>query len=135
MDSNQLTDNLCVRGQVTPDDVAAAKDAGFTRIVCNRPDSEAEGQPDAEAIRAAAQACGLDFTYNPVSPGAITPEAVQQQADALCAGEGKVLAYCGSGKRATVLWALSNPEGLSVDERLARAERAGYDLSELRDRL
>ena len=135
MDSNQLTDRLCVRGQIAPEDVAAAKDAGFTKIVCNRPDGEAEGQPDAEKIRKAAESCGLAFAYNPVSPGAITPEAVQQQADALCAGEGKVLAYCGSGKRATVLWALSNSDGLSVDERLERAERAGYDLSELRDRL
>ena len=135
MDSNQLTENLCVRGQVTPEEVAAAKEAGFTKIVCNRPDGEAEGQPDAEDIRAAAQACGLDFTFNPVSPGAITPEAVQKQADALCEANGKVLAYCGSGKRATVLWALSNPDGLSVEERLERASRAGYDLSELRDRL
>ena len=135
MDSNQLTENLCVRGQVAPEDVAAAKEAGFTRIVCNRPDGEAEGQPDAEAIRAAARACGIDFAYNPVSLGAITPEAVQQQADALCEADGKVLAYCGSGKRATILWALSNPDGLSVEERLERASRAGYDLSELRDRL
>ncbi|EDL48346.1 TIGR01244 family sulfur transferase [Erythrobacter sp. SD-21] len=135
MDSNQLTDHLCVRGQVTPEDVAAAKDAGFTRIVCNRPDGEAEGQPDAEDIREAAEACGLTFSYIPVSPGGITPEAVQQQAEALREADGKVLAYYGSGKRATVLWALCNPEGLSVDERLERAKRAGHDLSELRDRL
>ena len=132
METNKLTDRLCVRGQIMPGDVAAAKAAGFRAIICNRPDGEAPGQPASDAIRAAAEACGLDFTYNPVSPGAITTDAVERQGAALQGAGGKVLAYCGSGKRATVLWALANPEGLSAEERLECASGAGYDLGELR---
>ncbi|MDI1296020.1 MAG: sulfur transferase domain-containing protein, partial [bacterium] len=49
------------------------------------------------------------------------------------AGEGKILAYCRSGTRSTLLWALTrarageHPAGLSE-----QAEAAGYDLTPVR---
>ena len=48
---------------------------------------------------------------------------------------GPVLAHCASGKRATMLWALANPEAMDADERMDRAGKAGHDLSDIRHRL
>lgn len=135
MQANKLTDELSVRGQISPGDVQAAKEAGFTTIVCNRPDGETEGQPTAGEIEEAARDAGLGFHHNPVAPGAVTAEAVSKQGEVLGAAPGKVLAYCGSGQRATMLWMLSNPDNLSADERIERAAAAGYDLAGLRPQL
>lgn len=131
----KLTDDLSVGGQITVEDVAAAKAAGFVAIVCNRPDREKPDQPAADEIRAAAKDAGMTFTHNPILPGELTPGAVRKQGDAIRAADGKVLAYCGSGQRATSLWMLANPHGLSADERIARAAGAGYDLAALRPKL
>ena len=135
MQANKLTDELSVRGQISPEDVPAAKDAGFTTIVCNRPDGEMDGQPAASEIEEAARNAGLDFHHNPIAPGNVTAEAVSRQGAVIGGAEGKVLAYCGSGQRATVLWMLSNPDSLSADERIERAATAGYDLASLRPQL
>jgi uncharacterized protein (TIGR01244 family) len=135
LEARRLTDDFWVRGQLSPAEVAAARDAGFAAIVCNRPDGEKPGQPTAEEIRAAAQDAGLAFVHNAIDPGAPTPEAVRRQGEAIREAGGKVLAYCGSGQRATVLWMLANPHGFDADERIARAAEAGYDLAALRPRL
>ncbi|MGE5952331.1 MAG: TIGR01244 family sulfur transferase [Qipengyuania vulgaris] len=135
MQASKLTDDLSVRGQISAEDLATAKEAGFTTIVCNRPDGEKPDQPDAEEIRAAAEAAGLQFHYNPISPGGVTPDAVQKQGQIIRQAQGNVLAYCGSGQRATVLWMLSNPHDMSADERIERAAAAGYDLAGLRPQL
>ncbi len=132
MQANKLTDALSVRGQITTADVQHARDAGFSTIICNRPDGEAAGQATAADIEAAARDAGLAFHHNPVAPGGVTPQAVEKQGEIIGGAEGKVLAYCGSGQRATVLWMLSNPDGLSADERIERAADAGYDLAKLR---
>ena len=135
MEVNQLTDDLCVRGQITPQDIKAIKDAGFKTIICNRPDGEKPDQAPVAEVRAAAEAAGLEFHDNPIAPGAITPEAVRKQGEAIRNAEGKVLAYCGSGQRATALWMLANPHQLSAEERLQCAGKAGYDLGALRPHL
>ena len=46
-----------------------------------------------------------------------------------------VLAYCGSGRRSTILWALSNNGSLTADERIRTAARAGFDLEPHRARM
>ncbi len=134
-DANPLTDNLSVRGQLSPGEIAAARDAGFTAIICNRPDGETPGQPRAADVRSAAEAAGLTFVDNPIAPGAPTEDAVRKQGEAIRAAAGNTLAYCGSGQRATILWMLANPSGLSADERISCAAAAGYDLGALRPKL
>ncbi|MBT6544024.1 MAG: TIGR01244 family phosphatase, partial [Rhodobacteraceae bacterium] len=49
--------------------------------------------------------------------------------------DGPVLAYCASGTRSTVIWALGQIGTLPVDEILNQAAQAGYDLSGLRPTL
>ena len=57
-----VDDSISVAPQIQPEDIAAIKAAGFVAVVNNRPDEEQEGQPDGDAIRAAAEAAGLTYT-------------------------------------------------------------------------
>ena len=47
MQLNKVTDALSVSPQITAEDVAAIRDAGFRAIICNRPDGEGADQPRA----------------------------------------------------------------------------------------
>jgi uncharacterized protein (TIGR01244 family) len=105
MDVRQITESYSVSPQVTPDEIAAIKAAGFKTVICNRPDDEQPGQPSHDVIKAAVEAAGLSFRYIPVVSGQMTMENVEDQATALDEVEGPVLAYCRSGTRCTNLYA------------------------------
>ena len=104
-------------------------------MICNRPDGEEPGQPAVALIQEAAEAAGLGFHHIPVSGGAFPPDVVEAFAKVREQADGKVLAYCRTGTRSITLDALANIENETADERIKRAERAGYDLSGMRDRL
>jgi uncharacterized protein (TIGR01244 family) len=106
MDYRQIAENYSVAGQVTPEEIAAVKAAGFRSIICNRPDDEQPGQPSADSVKLAAEAAGLEFRYVPVVSGQMTADNVEDQAAALGELAGPVLAYCRSGARSTNLYAM-----------------------------
>lgn len=106
MDYRQIAENYSVAGQITPEEIAAVKAAGFKSVICNRPDDEQPGQPSADSVKAAAEAAGLEFRYIPVVSGQITADDVEDQAAALDEMAGPVFAYCRSGARCTNLYAM-----------------------------
>ncbi len=106
MEYRQISDDYSVAGQITPDEIAAIKAAGFKSVICNRPDDEQPGQPSADSVEKAAAAAGLEFRYIPVISGQITAENVADQAAALDELAGPVFAYCRSGARCTNLYGL-----------------------------
>jgi uncharacterized protein (TIGR01244 family) len=125
----QLDSTTFVSGQIAPEEIAAL---GVTTIVNNRPDGEEPGQPDSDAIAAAAQAAGIDYRHIPVAGGISQPQ-VAQMADALAQAKGPVLAFCRSGTRSTYLWALARARlGDDPEELAGKAAAAGYDLSPIR---
>ncbi len=102
MEFRQITEDYAVSAQIDPQDMQAIKAAGFRSVVCHRPDGEQPGQPSAEAVRAAAEAAGLQFRHIPVVSGApATPEQVAEMRRALAELDGPVFAYCRSGTRST----------------------------------
>lgn len=126
-----VTDRFAVSAQIDPEDIAALKAAGFTAIICNRPDDEDPGQPEHARIAAAAEAAGLTTAWVPMS-GGLTPGLVDAMDAALAAaGDGKVLAYCRSGRRSVSLWALAQAWKRGADPAavIAAAAGAGHDLS------
>ena len=128
-DFRRVTDTLSVSPQITPDDVALAKAQGFTAIINNRPDGEAEGQPISAEIEAAARAIGLGYTHIPVRGGP-TPEQVEQNRAALEAAGGPVLAFCRTGTRSIVTWSVGEAQaGRDRGELVRLGADAGYDLS------
>jgi uncharacterized protein (TIGR01244 family) len=127
---HRVTERLSVAPQLAPEDMAAAAQQGFVRVVCNRPDSEGPGQPSGGAIKAAAQAAGLEFLHIPFAgmPDASTADAVFA---AVSEAPGPVLAYCRSGTRSVTAWALGSLRAGNHDREalVALAAGAGYDLS------
>jgi uncharacterized protein (TIGR01244 family) len=132
MDIRRLTDTYAVSPQIMPEDVAAIAAAGFTAIVDNRPDGEIPPEVQSAAIRKAAEAAGLAFVANPVIGGAITMDNIRVQGAALSEATGPVFAYCASGNRSSVVWALSQAGARPTDELIAAAARFGYNLEPFR---
>ncbi len=130
MTYRQITRDYAVSGQITPEELPALKEAGFTTIVNNRPDSEIPPQVQAAPMRAAAETAGLVFVDNPFSPMALDMDLVERQAGAMSGADGPVLAYCATGNRCTVLWALAHVKAGAVTPNAAveTAAAQGYDL-------
>ena len=125
-----IDEHVSVFGQIEPHDVAAARAHGFATIVNNRPDEEQPGQPAGAAIEAAARAAGLAYVAIPVDHAGFSPPQVEAMARALEQADGPVLAFCRSGTRSTFLWALARARlGDPADTLIAKAARAGYDIS------
>lgn len=135
LDIRRLTDTYAVAPQIAPEDLPAIRAAGFTTVIDNRPDGEIPGELHTQAMRAAAEAAGLAFVANPVIGGALTMENVTAQAAAVAAAPGPVLAYCASGNRSSVVWALSHAGKLPTDDLIAIPARFGYQLGHLRSQI
>lgn len=125
----KLDDRTSVSGQIQPADVAGLKASGFTMIISNRPDGEEAGQPTAAEVQDAAEAEGLEFRHVPIIRG-IGPADVEAMQEALDAAPGKLLAYCRSGNRSALTWAVARRgQGASIEEIQRAVTGAGYDLS------
>lgn len=132
MDIRQLTPRFFVSPQIDPGDMDAIRDAGITRILCNRPDAEVPPSHQAAAIRAAAEQAGLAFAEQPLTHQTMTPETIAANRALGDDTDDCVLAYCASGTRSTIAWALGNAGEMDADELIEAARNAGYDLSNLR---
>lgn len=127
----QLDDNTLVSGQITAEQVAELKRQGVTMIVNNRPEGEEAGQPTGAEIERAAEDAGIAYRAIPIRRG-IGPADVEAMAEALCATDGKLLAYCRSGTRSTLAWAVARRhQGASIEELEEAADRVGVDLTRI----
>ena len=135
MQVKRLTPDLAVGPQITEAEVATISALGFRSIVGNRPDGESEDQPDFSAIAAEAKRQGLEARHIPVVASEIGDAAVESFREALRELPPPVFAFCRTGKRSALLWALANNDSLTPDERMSGAAVHGYDLSAFRERL
>ncbi len=100
-----LTPDFAVAGQLAPDDLAQAAQAGFRSVINNRPDFEGgPGQPTSQTIQDAAAAAVLDYAFLPVQSGFQTSEEIAQMHELLLRLPKPVLAFCRSGTRSTNLY-------------------------------
>ena len=126
----KLDDSISVAGQISVADVAEAAAQGFTMVINNRPDDEQPGQPSGAQIEAAAQAAGLAYRAIPITHAGFSADQVTAMRGALVAAPGPVLAFCRSGTRSTLIWALAQANmGARPEALAAKAAAAGYDLS------
>jgi uncharacterized protein (TIGR01244 family) len=135
MNLKEIVDGYSVTPQLAPSDMAALAESGVTTVICNRPDAENPPGLQAAAMQGAAEAAGLAFVFNPVTGGMLTESNVEEQAEAIAGSEGPVVAYCASGNRSTIVWALGVAGEVPVDEILQCAAKNGYDLAWLRPQL
>ena len=128
---NPLSEQVSVSPQVWPDDIPALAEQGVVLLVNNRPDHEQADQPTSAEIESGARGAGIDYVHLPVQ-GMPSPDAVQALVAAMESADGLVVAFCRSGMRSTVLWALAEmARGRDPEEIRQAAWRSGYDLSGL----
>ena len=129
----RLTDRVFASPQISLADVAEAARAGFGLIINNRPEDESDDQTPGAEIEAAAKAAGLAYVAIPVTHAGFSQPQIAAMALALASTDKPVLAYCRSGTRSTLLWALAGAScGVSPHSLSASASQAGYDLSPVR---
>jgi len=135
MDIRRLTPDYAVSPQIAPPDVALLRAEGFTTVICNRPDAEIPGPLHADRMRKLVEAEGMEFVLNPVISGGLTEANVATQRDAIAAAKGPVFAYCASGNRSSIVWALSQAGTATTNDLIAAAARFGYQLEGYRSQL
>lgn len=135
-DFRTLSETVFASPQIELDDIEAAKEAGVTMIVNNRPDGEEPSAPQSDAVAAAAAEAGLEFVSIPIGQAGFSEVQIDAMIAALDNAEGKVLAYCRSGTRSTLLWSLAQAKlGMAPDSIADVAMAAGYDVSPIRPML
>ena len=128
---NKIIDNYVVSDQITEEDIEQLKEAGFKTIFCNRPDNEEQNQVTVKSIQDKVIESGLNFIHQPVIGGQISQNDIDQFSGYYDAAEKPIFAYCRTGTRSSMLWALSESGKRSIDEILRLTSAAGYNLSNL----
>ena len=135
MELRRITETYAVAPQIEPGDMAAAAAEGIALVINNRPDHEIPPPLQSGAMHAAAEAAGIAYVEVPADGRNMSMDTVAAHADAIAAAKGPVLAYCASGTRSTILWALSEAGRLDTDEILRAAAAAGYLLDQFRPQI
>lgn len=129
----QLTPDFWVSEQIITDDVVEAAALGATMIINNRPEEESPGQTPGADIAAIAADKGLDYVAIPVTHAGFSQPQIEDMLRALDSAKGPILAYCRSGTRSTLLWALAQSwRRRDGNELTAIAAQQGYDLTPIR---
>ena len=128
-----LSDTMLASPQIGLDEIAQAASEGVKLIINNRPDGESPDEPQGDVIESAAKAAGMDYLAIPVGHSGFSLPQVEAMADAIAKTDGKVLAYCRSGTRSTLLWSMARAKmGDNPAEIASAAQQAGYDISPVR---
>ncbi len=131
-----LTPSFAVSPQLGAEDVMEVAALGFRAIVAVRPDGEDATGAHAATVEKLARALGLSFRYAPASAHDLMETETVSRFEAAVAGlEGPVLAYCKSGTRAAIVWALAAARyhpAICVGEAL---RKAGVDPDLIEDEL
>ena len=128
---NKIIDDFVVSDQISEEDVEKLKNAGFKTIFCNRPDNEEQNQITVKSIQDKVIESGLNFVHQPVIGGQISQSDIDQFSDYYDEAEKPIFAYCRTGTRSSMLWALSESGKRPIDEILKLTSAAGYNLSNL----
>lgn len=129
----QITETVYASPQIGIEAIAEAKALGIVRIINNRPEGESDDQTPGGEIEAAARAAGMDYVAIPVTHAGFSEAQVDAMSEALAGAGGPVLAYCRSGTRSTLLWALARAKaGENPGVIAAKAAAGGYDVTPIR---
>ncbi|MBR0557245.1 TIGR01244 family phosphatase [Ciceribacter sp. L1K23] len=111
MHIREITPTYHVTGQIKPADLPAIAAAGYTTIICMRPDGEGWGQPKFALVSEAAAASGLSAHYLPVGGSSVPMEQAAKLKALLTQTQGPILAFCASGARSAGLYQMAQQIG------------------------
>ena len=122
--------NYHVSPQIEPQQVAEIADNGFVKIICNRPDMEVSPFYSSSVMEDLAKENNIEFHLIELTHEMMTPETAARQRELVLNCKGPVLAYCASGARCSLLWAIGEANaGNDPNIILAKTLAAGYDFS------
>jgi len=128
--------NYHVSPQIEPHQTAEIAEKGFVKIICNRPDVEVPDSYSSTVMAKLATEIGIDFEVLELTHQTMTVENVKKQREFFINANGPVLAYCASGTRCSVIWALGEAvSGTEISVILEKTQSAGYDLTGLQPTL
>ncbi len=124
--ATKLTDNFAIAGQVAPEDLQQAKNAGYQAVLNLRVPGEQGFPPDAEQQ---AQAAGLQYANIPVSPAQLSDELADRVLDRIDSLPKPLLIHCGSAMRAGImsLAHMATRQGMGAEQAFAQGKQAGFD--------
>jgi sulfide:quinone oxidoreductase len=131
MDIHLITSELAVSAQITPADLQEINQLGYHTIICNRPDGEEPGQPGVESLAHAAETLGMKLIYQPIFHCDLNLSDGRQFAQYIQEADSPVFAYCRTGTRSAILWALGQHGHLSCEQIRKQTLNAGYNLDEM----
>lgn len=135
MDIKRISPFLSVSPQIKVTDFTRIAALGFKTVINNRPDGEVEGQPLNADLADEAKKNGLVYIFQPVSSKMVTDGDAANFAAELERVRGPVLAFCRTGTRCTILWALNEAHHMDANDLMRFARGIGIKLKGERDRL
>ena len=120
-----------VAPQILPSDFITLSEKGFEKVICNRPDFEVPPEIQSKEIEKVAKEFGILFEYHPLTHDTMNAHNVEKQMEFLDNCTNSVLAYCASGTRCTVAWALGQIGKMPEDQILKTTLDSGYNLAGL----
>ena len=120
-----------VSPQIQPSDVISLSEKGFEKVICNRPDFEVPPDVQSKEIEKGAKEVGILFEYHPLTHDTMNAHNIEHQMELVDNCTNSVMAYCASGTRCTVAWALGQVGKMPKDAILETALKSGYDLTGL----
>ena len=122
--------NYHVSPQIEPHQIAEIAENGFVKIICNRPDMEVSPFYSSSVMEDLAKENNIEFHLIELTHEMMTPETAARQRELVLSCKGPVLAYCASGTRCSLLWAIGEANaGNDPNIILAKTLAAGYDFS------
>lgn len=132
MNIGHIDGNYYVSPQLSPDQMEEIANLGFVSIICNRPDFEVPDSIGSSVIGEFAKNLGIEFHILELTPEAISAENAEKQRSLFQKAKGPVLAYCASGTRCSLIWAMGEAaQGVGIDSILQKTSQAGFGLQGL----
>lgn len=131
----QITDNYSVAPQLTAADFEEIAKAGYKTVINFRPDGEKPGYLNAEDAEEIAEDNNLAYYHIPVPMNGLSAEHIKSLKQIIAQTDEPVLAHCGTGKRASVVWAFAHANQGDIDNIISCCANAGHDISPLRPQL
>ncbi|ULJ61174.1 TIGR01244 family sulfur transferase [Wielerella bovis] len=133
----KIADYLYISNQLDERFAKRAAQYGIQTVICNRPDDEEPNQPSFEQVKTWLNAVGIEnVVYMPVVMDGIDDAALREFQETVAKSPAPILAYCRTGTRSAMMWALNQTKrGVEVNSLIKAAELANIDLEPHRYRL
>lgn len=137
MSIEKIADYLYVSRQLTERTAKLVAQYDIKTVICNRPDGEEPNQPDFETVKAWLNEAGIEkVVYMPTTMEAINDAQLKEFQDMVAQSPAPILAYCRTGTRSAMLWAMNQSKrGVEVNSLIRAADLAGINLTKERERL